>query len=230
MIKGGDTIFNEVKKKYITLSELAFDRILDKITKGEFKVGQVFTDERLVTELKMSKTPIREALKALEHQGLLAKVGKSYGVVNLTKEDILHIYEFKQECEPLAAYLCATRVENKLIIEMKNVLRNIERLDHNKDIVYLANLNGRLHKLISVGSGNTYLEETIDLLRFKLMIVRVNFYLDQKRSQEELNEHKMIVHAIARRDAESARELMAQHQFNIRKYAEEYIIPRICYI
>lgn len=228
MSKGGDRIFNEVKKKYISLSELAFERILDKITKGEFKVGQVFTDERLVTELKMSKTPIREALKALEHQGLLAKVSKSYGVVNLTKEDILHIYEFKQECETLAAYLCATRVEDKIIKEMKNVLNSIERLDHNKDIVYLANLNGRLHKLISVGSGNTHLEETIDLLRFKLMIVRVNFYLDQKRSQEELNEHKMIVQAIARRDAEGARELMAQHQFNIRKYAEEYIIPRIC--
>ncbi|MEM4086828.1 MAG: GntR family transcriptional regulator, partial [Saccharolobus sp.] len=176
----------------MSLSQLAYESILNYIVTGKYKPGSTLKEEELASILKISRTPIREALVRLEKEGVIIKNGKSYTVVPLSENDILQLYEVRIALESEAAKLAALRANEDDIYNMLKIFSNIKN-ETSSDPLILANLNGNLHRAIAEASHNKYLIEILDNIRIKLKIVRVTLFISFQRRDEELKEHQDVI-------------------------------------
>ncbi len=214
----------------LDLSKQAYQNIIEMISNGTLKMGQIITESAMKDKLGMSKTPIREAFASLQFEGVITKTGRSYSIIYPEKEEIDEIYEFKCEVEALAAYFAAKRMTTE---ERKDLSRiSLEIINENKnkgDPVKLANLSGMLHELIAKGSKNELIRKDISSMRLKLRIVRISLFASMERQNAELAEHMLIVNAILEGNAEKARKAMYNHQKDVWEYVKEKVIPRLYY-
>ena len=210
----------------VTLSQAAYEKILEYIITGKYKPGSPLREEELANMLKMSRTPIREALARLEKEGIIAKNGKFYIVTSLTETDIVQLYEIRINLEPHIAKLAAIRATQDEIEKMLEILDEIKN-SLNSDPLVLANLNGNLHSAIAEASHNKYAAGILENIRLKLKIVRVTLYVSFQRRNEEIREHESIVMAIKDRNPDLAYELMKEHEENVLDYVKKNIIPLI---
>jgi DNA-binding GntR family transcriptional regulator len=214
----------------LDLSKQAYQNIIEMISNGTLKMGQIITESAMKDKLGMSKTPIREAFASLQFEGVITKTGRSYSIIYPEKEEIDEIYEFKCEVEALAAYFAAKRMTTE---ERKDLSRiSLEIINENKnkgDPVKLANLSGMLHELIAKGSKNELIRKDISSMRLKLRIVRISLFASMERQNAELAEHMLIVNAILEGNAEKARKAMYNHQKDVWEYVKDKVIPRLYY-
>ncbi|MEM0092626.1 MAG: GntR family transcriptional regulator [Saccharolobus sp.] len=208
----------------MSLSQLAYESILNYIVTGKYKPGSTLKEEELASILKISRTPIREALVRLEKEGVIIKNGKSYTVVPLSENDILQLYEVRIALESEAAKLAALRANEDDIYNMLKIFSNIKN-ETSSDPLILANLNGNLHRAIAEASHNKYLIEILDNIRIKLKIVRVTLFISFQRRDEELKEHQDVIIAIKDRDPERAYNMMKRHEENVLAYVKKNVIP-----
>ena len=108
-------------KQKAPLSKFAYEALMQRIADGKFRTGQTFTEEFLKKELKISRTPIREALGSMQSEGIVSKNGRSYSVIYLNENEINEIYEVRRELESLAAYLSAIRMSTNERKELKRI-------------------------------------------------------------------------------------------------------------
>jgi DNA-binding GntR family transcriptional regulator len=217
-------------KQRIPLSKIAYNAIMQRVVGSEFRTGQTFTEEFLKKELKISRTPIREALGYLQSEGIISKNGRSFSVVYLNENEIDEIYEVRRELESLAAYLSAIRMSTEERKELKKFLKTVIRASNNNTSpVTLTSLNGKLHSLISAGSKNSLILKELENIRLKLTIVRVSILSTIERREKDLNEHVSIVNAIINFDPEEARRKMYEHQTNVWAYVKYTVIPKLYY-
>lgn len=208
----------------MSLSKTAYERILDYIITGKYKPGSVLKEEELASILKISRTPIREALAKLEKEGIIVKNGKSYSVIPLSQSDIIQLYEIRIPLEAEAAKLAANRATDEEINKITKILDEIKNTKENDPLI-LANLNGDLHRTIAEASHNKYLVDILDNIRIKLKIVRVTLFTSFQRKDEELKEHEDIVVAIRDRDQDRAYNMMKRHEENVLNYVKRNILP-----
>jgi len=206
------------------LSQTAYEKILEYIVTGKYKPGNPLREEELASTLKISRTPIREALARLEKEGIIIKNGKSYVVIPLTEIDIVQLYEIRISLEPHVAKLAAMRATQDEIEKMIQILSEIKS-SMTSDPLVLANLNGDLHKAIAEASHNKYAAEILENIRLKLKIVRVTLFVSLQRRDEEFREHEGIVMAIKDKNPDLAYELMKEHEENVLDYVKKSIIP-----
>ncbi|QXJ29181.1 putative transcriptional regulator [Saccharolobus shibatae B12] len=208
----------------MSLSQIAYERILEYIITGKYKPGSTLKEEELASLLKISRTPIREALVRLEKEGVIVKNGKSFTVIPLTESDILQLYEVRINLESLAAKLAAIRASQDEINKLINVLNEIKE-SANADPLTLANLNGNLHRTIAEASHNKYIADILDSIRLKLKIVRVTLFTSFQRRDDEFREHESIVIAIKNRSPDLAYDMMRMHEEKVLEYVKQNILP-----
>jgi DNA-binding GntR family transcriptional regulator len=208
----------------MSLSQTAYEKILDYIITGKYKPGSILKEEELASILKISRTPIREALAKLEKEGIIVKNGKSYSVIPLSQSDIVQLYEIRIPLEAEAAKLAANRATDEEINKIIKILDDIKNIKENDPLI-LANLNGDLHRAIAEASHNKYLVDILDNIRIKLKIVRVTLFTSFQRKDEELKEHEDIVIAIRDRDQDRAYNMMKRHEENVLNYVKRNILP-----
>ncbi|BDB98063.1 MAG: GntR family transcriptional regulator [Saccharolobus sp.] len=208
----------------MSLSQTAYEKILDYIITGKYKPGSILKEEELASILKISRTPIREALAKLEKEGIIVKNGKSYSVIPLSQSDIVQLYEIRIPLEAEAAKLAANRATDEEINKIIKILDDIKNTKENDPLI-LANLNGDLHRAIAEASHNKYLVDILDNIRIKLKIVRVTLFTSFQRKDEELKEHEDIVIAIRDRDQDRAYNMMKRHEENVLNYVKRNILP-----
>lgn len=214
----------------VPLSLKAYDMIMHMIMTGQLRMGQSITEDMLKNQLGMSKTPIREAIISLENDGIISKMGRFYNIVYLTKEQINEIYEFKVELESLAAYLATTRMSAAMKRNLKQINDKISKMStDDADPIVLANLSGKLHALIAKGSGNSYIEKEINMLRLRLRIVRITIFTSSGRRIEEKEDHEEITQAILSNDPKKASDAMRRHQLDVWNYVKNEIVPKLYY-
>ncbi len=214
----------------VPLSLKAYDMIMNMIMTGQLRMGQSITEDMLKNQLGMSKTPIREAIISLENDGIISKMGRFYNIVYLTKDQINEIYEFKAELEALAAYYATLRMSASMKRNLKQINDKISKMStDDADPIALANLSGKLHALIAKGSGNSYIEKEINMLRLRLRIVRITIFTSAGRRTEEKDEHEEITQAILGNDPRKAAEAMRKHQMDVWEYVKTEIVPKLYY-
>lgn len=208
------------------LTELAYKHIFDGLLYGKYRPGISLNIDVIADNLKMSKTPIREALLELEGEGLIIRNGRYYHVFSPSKKEILDLYEVRRILEGEAAAMAALSPSSELITSLKEVILRIETLskEGDPDPITFADLSGKFHSLICQGSGNELLLKITTDMRLRLKIVRVTSFTSFNRRIDDLIEHKAVLKAIIEKNSMLARELMVDHQNKVIEYVKRELI------
>lgn len=215
----------------LSLPKTAYNSIIDTIVAGHLKLGRPVTQTELTKMLRMSRTPVREALFALENDGILEKNGHKYSVCYLPRKEVVELYEARVHMEAITARLCAERATPEIKRELASIMRKIKRESHleNYDPYRLTDLNGQFHLLIADGAGNRYLRQFLEEIVLKLKIVRLSIMQSSDRRFEEYEEHLRILEKIQANDADAAVQTMLRHREVIMKYTKEKLFGLVFY-
>ncbi|MCL6445767.1 MAG: GntR family transcriptional regulator [Alicyclobacillus sp.] len=184
------------------------------IVSGQLKPGQKLSEEALAQQFGVSRTPVREAFKQLEREGLvqiIPRVGTC--VTKHTEEEIIELFAVKEVLEGLAAGLMAQRGNIPELAELENALRQQEQAGEQGDVDRFVQINLVFHDIVVRGSGNSKLQFLFSILINQLPYQRF-VYLSLKqpnRTENSLEEHRSIVEAIKSGDFDRAEQAMRRH-------------------
>jgi DNA-binding GntR family transcriptional regulator len=188
----------------------AYDVILKAIDSGEIEAGARLIESDLAERFGCSRTPVREALRRLEAQGLVVhEPNRGMSVIELDYRQLTEIYTFREIVEGTAARLAATSAtstEIDLLEEMVAADRVL--LDQPKA---LAARNKKFHERIHLAAHNRYLNDALERLRVGLVLLSGTTLSLPDRAAESIDEHDEIVVAIARRDPDRAEQAARHH-------------------
>ena len=208
--------------KTISLADQVFEKLENDIITGVYPKGEILTELKLVEQLGVSRTPIREALRRLEQERLIQDSGKGTVVLGITAEDLVDIMDIRQRIEGLAAYY-ATK---NLTPEGREQLRQISELQdfyyEKMDFDNLQKIDDRFHDAIYELSGRMVIHDTLLPLHRKTQRYRRLSIGNRDRLVNTIAEHKAIYQAIVAGNAEQASELITKHIEN----AKENMIAR----
>lgn len=193
----GATVFNDLERAIIN---------------GEYQAGDSLSEIKLSEKYGVSRTPVREALRQLELEGLVELIpNKGATVVGVSEKDIADIYAVRVRIEGLAARLCA---ENATSDE----LQALERLADLQEFYLLKGkpdrlweLDGEFHNTIFEASRNRPLQSMLSSFHSYISRARSNSMRSAERAARSVEEHRGILSAIAAHDGDRAEELMTAH-------------------
>ena len=197
--------------KTVSLADQVFERLENDIITGVYPRGEILTELKLVEQLGVSRTPIREALRRLEQERLIRESGKGSVVLGITLEDLVDIMNIRQRVEGLAAYYATKNLTPEGLTELKQISELQDFYYSRKDIEHLREMDDRFHDTIYELSQRTILRDTLLPLHKKAMRYRKISIEDPARLSRSIQEHKAIFDAIASGNAELAEELTTQH-------------------
>ncbi len=207
-----------MEHKTISLAEQVFDRLEKDILSGVYPRGEVLTEMRLCTDLEVSRTPIREALRRLEQEHIIEISGKGIVVLGVTEEDLRDIYDIRLEVEGYAAIRAAQNITAEEIEELREVLELQEFYVSKKDAERIRLMDSRFHELIYRYTHSTVYFDTLMPLLKKVQKHRKKSVENNSRAQSSLDEHREIFAAIAVRDGAGAEKAMLKHVGNARNH------------
>lgn len=208
--------------KTVSLADQVFEKLENDIITGFYPRGEILTELKLVEQLGVSRTPIREALRRLEQERLIAESGKGSVVLGITVEDLIDIMNIREHVEGLAAFYATKNITEEGIAELKEILQLQDFYYQQADQDKLQKMDDRFHDAIYELSKRTVLHDTLLPLHRKTMRYRRAAIKNEDRLRQSVEEHKLIIKAIIAGDAEQAQSLMSWHIKN----AKEHMIER----
>ena len=208
--------------KNISLADQVFDKLENDIIQGVYPKGELITELKLVEQLGVSRTPIREALRRLEQERLIADTGKGSLVLGITEDDLLDIMNIRERIEGLAAYYTATNITDEGIQELKHLTDLQDFYFSKRDIDRLRQVDDAFHDMVCKLSGRTVISDTLMPLHRKTRRYRRIAMEDWERATLSTQEHYAIYEAIANRDPDKAKQLTKLHII----HAKEHMIKK----
>ena len=194
------------------ISERAYVQLRDRIVTLRLAPGTVLREDELMSELGIGRTPLREAIKRLALENLVAVQPRSGTyVTSVDASDIGHIAEVRAELEAQAAELAARRMDGEVRSRAEALLEQVRELERTADADALMRLDESIHRVAWEGSGNPYLLETLE--RYFALSLRVWYVvLDRVPGLgAAVLDHSRLLEAMLDGDADRARELMREH-------------------
>ncbi|MEC1178176.1 GntR family transcriptional regulator [Metasolibacillus meyeri] len=180
---------------------LAYEKIRDQILNGTLAGGTKLVEERLAEEIGVSRTPIREAIRRLEQEGLIQKKR----VFKPSRTDLIHLFEMRILIECFAVKKAAKYMTEEELIQLKET---IVRARNSKEAEVVA-ANKEFHDMLVKQSRNPLMIANLD--KMKAVIYLFSKAVVFNKRPMLIDEHEDIYHAIAARDGERASQLMEQH-------------------
>ena len=190
-------------------SEHVYRRLRDAIQQGEFKSGHRVMEIEVAEWLAVSRTPVREAIRRLEAEGMLELEPRNGMVVaRLDRQAVMELYVMRETLEGTAARLCARHASDMEIQGLVDLVDRERQIQ--EDIESLPSHNKRFHKAIHRGAHNRYLEKSLAAIN-DLGLLGAPLMSLPHRANAALAEHARIVEAIQRHDPDAADEAARQH-------------------
>ena len=186
------------------------DHLRDEIVRGSFKPGEHLRLEDIAARFEVSTMPVREALRELESEGLVTIFPRRSAVVTeLTAEDIEDIYDIRATLEAMATRLAVPRMTEAICQDLASIVEQMDgQLGH---VATLVKLNHRFHSTLYAASGRRHLCDLNHTLRYRTQHY-LHAYMDDLGSMAlAQEEHRAILDACRRRDAEEAASLVEKH-------------------
>lgn len=184
------------------------------IIKGEFKPGEKLSEISLSEFYKISRTPIREAFKQLEREGLveiIPRVGTC--VTKPTEKELAELFTMKEALEGLAARLLVEQGNIKAIEGIRKAVAQMEKAVETSDHNLYVEANSIFHEAILEGADNSKLNYTLNLLLNQIGYSRYVYLTIEapQRIEKSLQEHQAILQALLEGDSEKAEKAMREH-------------------
>lgn len=210
--------------KTVSLATQVFEKLEEDIITGVYPRGEILTELKLVEQLGVSRTPIREALRRLEQERLIAESGKGSVVLGITMEDLIDLMDVRQRIEGLAAYHATKNLTDAGREELQHISELQDFYFAKQDIENLRKMDDKFHNAIYHLTNRPVLRDTLVPLHRKSQRYRKISIEDKSRLSESIKEHKAICNAILSGNADLAAELITTHI----QRAKENMIER-CY-
>jgi len=207
--------FGDSDHRSNTLHSRVFNQIRNDILNGVYEPGESLIETKLSEELGVSRTPIREALRQLELEGLVQSVpNKGVTVKGVSSQDIQDIYTIRMLIEGLAARWAAEKITPEELEELQEAVDLEEFYTIKEDYKQLLKFDTRFHDIIYRASKSMPLMHTLSTFHHYIQKARKLSMSSPRRAREVLEEHKAILQAIIDRDANRAEMLTTQHVRN----------------
>lgn len=193
-------------------AELIYERLETQIAEGHFKDGERLDEATLAKEFGISRTPLREALRALSANGLVEFIpnrGTFVRQPDLVR--LIEMFDVMAELESWCARLAATRMSTAQVILLRQAASACEAALSRKDNRAYYNHNATFHNLIYDASGNRFLAEEARNMQRRLKPFRQAQLFVTDRMDQSMKEHRNILLALEKGDAIAAEHLMREH-------------------
>jgi len=198
------------------LKEQAYQALRKMILAGELTPGQRLVEAQLARDLEVSRTPIREALGQLQREALvMADANNGLQVATFTAEDAAQLYECRTALEKISVTEACHHATATQLRKLQRLVQKAEKLvDTNPSRLLnfqLLDLDYQFHRSIAEMSGNLWLQEILDQIFDKMMLLRIQTIQQNQGVLDIGVEHLDIYEAIAQRDANVAANAIVKH-------------------
>ena len=206
-------MINFTLQNHKPLREIVYEELKRQIMVGEIAPGTRMMEVELAEEMGVSRTPVREAIRKLEKEGLVTiEPRRGAYASDISAKDMVDILEVRQDLEGMAAGIAAQKITDEGRIELENIARKYKDSVDREDIEEIIKNDEAFHKYIVSLSGNKTLIKMVSQVQELALRFRYIYYEDFSRFKNQPSEHQAIVDAIAGGDVAGAR-----------KYAEEHL-------
>lgn len=200
---------------YRPLRDVVVDNIRQAIISGQFPAGMRLMELQLAEEMEVSRTPVREAIRKMELEGLVVMIPRRGAyVADISIKDINEVYEIRTALDVLAAGLAAERIGDDEIKEMKTLLDADKPLVAAKDYPRIIENDTAFHDVIYKASRNRRCMNIISNLREQITAIRGRSMPYPGRLDDMIKEHQAIYDAIAQRSVDKAQKAVRTHMEN----------------
>lgn len=213
-------------ENYKPLREIVFQYLREAILEGKLEPGKRLMEMQLAEELGVSRTPIREAIRKLELEGLVIMVPrKGAYVADVSVKDMLEVLEIRAALEGLAASLAAERMTAKEIKSLKTLAEEFKKFHLEKNFQGMVEKDVEFHEKIFVSTRNEKLYQISQSLREQIYRFRVRYISEYDQSKNLVIEHDKIFRAIAEGDRKMAYDYGWEHIESLRKHMINSVAP-----
>ena len=194
-----------------SLADQVFEKLENDIIQGVYSRGEILTELSLAEHLGVSRTPIREALRRLEHENLIEDTGKGSVVLGISEENLIDIMDIRTYIEPLASYYAALNRSEEEIKNLSHIMDLQDFYFSKHDAEHLRQEDDDFHDAICQICRRTVIRDALLPLHRKTRRYRKISIEDYRRQEESLKEHRAIYEAIVAGNADLAAQLTAKH-------------------
>lgn len=201
--------------EYLPLREVVFRALRNAIVQGEFQPGERLMEVTIANKLGVSRTPVREAIRMLELEGLVVMIPrKGAEVANITVKDLKDALEVRMAIEALSVRLTCERIDEKGKEELKQVCIAFREAINSKLVPAIVEADEAFHNTIYKLSQNPRLINIAQNLREQVYRYRVEYVKDFSYHDNLVTEHDQITNAILLGDVNTAERIMNEHIYN----------------
>lgn len=198
--------------EYLPLRDVVFNTLRQAILRGELKPGERLMEIQLANKLGVSRTPIREAIRKLELEGLVLMIPRRGAeVAEITEKSLRDVLEVRGALEELAVKLACQKITDAEIAELRLAEKEFEQALKSGDVTIYAEADVKFHDVIYRATDNQRLIQLLFNLREQMYRYRVEYLKREEVHENLLVEHKRIIETIATRDMDAAVDAVCQH-------------------
>lgn len=206
------------------LHEQVAQRLRQMLVEGRIAPGAKLNERELSELLRVSRTPLREAIKMLAAEGLVELLPNRGAIaVALTEADVLNTFEVMAGLEGLAGELAAQRVTDEELSELQAMQFEMMAAYTRRDLSTYYAINARIHSAISAAARNPVLSQVYQQVNARLQALRFRSNQDGEKWKRAVKEHERMIEALAARDAAGMREVLQLHLRNKRDVVLEQL-------
>ena len=207
-----------IEHKTISLADQVFDHLENDILSGKYQRGEILTETKLSTELGVSRTPIREALRRLEQEHIIEESGKGSVVIGINEKDLEDIFMIRKSLECQVAALAAKNRTEEQLKQLREALEFQEFYLNKKDPDQIKLMDSRFHETLYKLSGSTAFYDTLVPLHKKIQKYRRASVTNSSRAEASVAEHRKIYEAIEAKNTALAAKYASEHVENAYKH------------
>ncbi|MCI8608436.1 MAG: GntR family transcriptional regulator [Firmicutes bacterium] len=205
-----------------SLTDEIADIIRERILKGEYEIGEKIKENQIACELRVSRTPIREAFKLLENEGLIDYIpNRGCFAKGFTKQDVDDIYAVRETLEKLAVGLATERIMPEEVAFLEEQCDLMEFYAKKKDSKRVLELNTTFHDGIYTATRSRFMAQVLRSYKVYLDKTGKTMFYEQSFLESIVKEHQAILEAIKSRDKQKAIDMVSYHLTQSRLRAEQ---------
>ncbi len=210
--------------EYLPLRDVVFKTLRQGILMGDLAPGQRLMEIQLANQLGVSRTPIREAMRMLELEGLVVMIPrKGAQVAKISQKGLHDVLEVRSALEDLAMELSCKRITTDELAQLRNAIENFKLSVNKKDITLIAQQDVAFHDIIYAATKNDRLIALLSNLREQMYRYRMEYLKNYTTHQSIIEEHEALYTSLSTRNIEMAKATIRNHIYNQVKTISESI-------
>lgn len=196
----------------LSLHDQVAVRLRTMLVEGRIAPGAKLNERELCEQLRVSRTPLREAIKLLAAEGLVDLLpNRGAAAVKLTEADILNTFEVLASLEGLSGELAAQRITDEEIAEMRATHYEMMASFTRRDLSGYYRLNAKIHTAINDAARNPVLSSTYRSINARVQSLRFRTNQNEAKWKHAVGEHEQMLEAFAKRDGAALRAVLTEH-------------------